>query len=154
MNYWWSVLAWWSVLLSVLDQESVCDRYLIGDKYCGWFRIISHWCGQFWLDGQLCGQFGIGGQSESLSVNSMVGYWLVVISVVCFGSVVNSVFNTLIGFDRLTVLLRVWDGWSALLLFHLVNFAWIYYFSSSCFNFKKRKLDCSKNSTKNICLDW
>jgi len=53
-----------------------------------------------------------------------------VISVVCFGSI-DSVVYTLIRSDRLSVLLIVWDGWSALSLFHLVNFPWIGYFSWS-----------------------
>jgi len=59
--------------------------------------------------------------------------WLDIDSVVCFGSMVNSVVGTLIGFDLLSVLLMVWDGCPALPLFHLVNFSWIDYFSLSSF---------------------
>ena len=86
-------------------------------------------------------------------VNSMVGYWSMVISLVCFGSMVNSVVGTLIGLDRLNILWIIWDGWSALSLYHLVNFAWIDYFSLSSIYSKTGSWIFLKISQK-LCLDW
>ena len=86
-------------------------------------------------------------------ISQFYGWLLImVISVVCFGPVVNPVVDTLIGFDWLTVLLRVWDGWSALSLFHFVNCAWIDYFSMSSVYSKTGNWIFLKIPQK-ICLD-
>jgi len=113
-----------SVMWSVLTR-----RLVIWSVWDWWSvrKIIGQFYGWLLINGHFCGLFWVDGQLCSRYSNR---------------------------FRLLPVLLMVWNGWSALSLFHLVNFAWIYYFSLGSLYSKTGSLIFLRIRQKQICLDW